>query len=146
MDIIFDIDGTLANVEHRRHFVEQPKKDWKSYNAAMHLDTPCDPIVRMAGFLATGGARVILARGREEVYRGATTAWLSACSATLFAAPLFMRPAKDYRSDTIVKREMLVRIRAAGYDPKIAIDDRSSVVAMWREAGLICLQCAEGNF
>lgn len=32
------------------------------------------------------------------------------------------------------------------YDVLFAIDDRSSVVDMWRDLGLVCLQCAEGAF
>ena len=31
MDFICDIDGTLMNIDHRRHFVEGDKKDWKSF-------------------------------------------------------------------------------------------------------------------
>ena len=31
MNIIFDIDGTLMDIEHRRHFVSGSKKDWKSF-------------------------------------------------------------------------------------------------------------------
>jgi predicted kinase len=40
---------------------------------------------------------------------------------------------------------MLDKIREDGYEPFIVIDDRPSVVNMWREAGLICLQTAPGE-
>jgi len=45
-----------------------------------------------------------------------------------------------------VKREMLDRIRADGYNPIMAFEDRSRVVKMWREAGIPCAQVAEGDF
>jgi predicted kinase len=51
-----------------------------------------------------------------------------------------MRPEKDTRVDHIVKEEMLDKIIADGYDPFLVIDDRPSVVAMWRRRGLTCLQ------
>tara|TARA_Y100001963_G_C6747458_1_gene432386 strand:- start:983 stop:1612 length:630 start_codon:yes stop_codon:yes gene_type:complete len=39
MDFICDIDGTLMNIEHRRHFVEGDKKDWKSFEDNIKHDT-----------------------------------------------------------------------------------------------------------
>jgi hypothetical protein len=44
----------------------------------------------------------------------------------------------------IVKREML-----AGMDRSkilFVVEDRSGVVEMWRSEGLVCLQCAPGEF
>ena len=32
VDIIFDIDGTLMDVEHRVHFLQQEPKDWETCN------------------------------------------------------------------------------------------------------------------
>ena len=31
MDVIFDVDGTLMNISHRRKFVEMKPKDWKAF-------------------------------------------------------------------------------------------------------------------
>lgn len=55
-----------------------------------------------------------------------------------------LRTDGDRRSDVIVKREMLRQFDRR----KIAfvIEDRSRIVAMWRAEGLICLQCAPGEF
>ena len=30
-NVIFDIDGTLMNIEHRRKFVSGDKKNWKLF-------------------------------------------------------------------------------------------------------------------
>lgn len=38
MDIIFDIDGTLADIAHRRHHVETKPKNWSAFQVAAHLD------------------------------------------------------------------------------------------------------------
>ena len=35
--IVFDIDGTLANIEHRRAFVATKPKNWKAFTAALIL-------------------------------------------------------------------------------------------------------------
>lgn len=40
--IIFDVDGTIADCEHRRHFVDGTDswKDWKSFREQTKFDTP----------------------------------------------------------------------------------------------------------
>lgn len=57
-----------------------------------------------------------------------------------------MRSDGDMRPDVSVKRELLRAIEREGFSPWLTIDDRSSVVSMWREEGLTCLQVAEGDF
>lgn len=59
---------------------------------------------------------------------------------------LYMRQKGDFRKDYIVKKEILETIRKEFGEPYFALDDRSSVVAMWRENGVPCLQVAPGDF
>ena len=47
MKIIFDVDGTLMNVEHRRHFVEN-NNDWASFEAETVNDTRNEHIFEIA--------------------------------------------------------------------------------------------------
>jgi len=84
---------------------------------------------------------LILCSGRPETYRAATESWL-AQHCPLTYARLYMRPADDTRPDHEVKAEMLAQIRSDGFDPFAVIDDRSSVVEMWRANGLLCFQVA----
>ena len=143
---IFDIDGTLADNTHRRHFVERPKgeKDWKSFNAGMHLDVPNKAVVTLLHAAKAVNLSTILATGRGEEYRKITEAWLLAHFISYDL--LMMRPAKDYRPDTEIKKEMLEKMRADGYEPHFVVDDRNSVVAMWRDAGITTFQVADGDF
>lgn len=152
--VIFDIDGTLANIEHRRHLVTIPKEgdydtqlfgkpDWKAFFAAMADDAPNTPIIQLAWICARSRA-VVLATGRSEHNRAVTERWLAGHFVT--HDRLYMRANDDFRQDAIVKREMLARIRADGYAPFLVVDDRQSVVDMWRAEGLTCLQCAKGDF
>ena len=60
--------------------------------------------------------------------------------------PLYMRPTGDYRTDTEWKRECYESYIKPVYDVRLVLDDRASVVAMWRELGLECWQVAEGDF
>ena len=143
-DIIFDMDGTLADVTHRRHFVEMKPKNWDSFYAGMIGDTPIQPVVIMAQLLKSAGHRIIIATGRPRRYNNITLQFLRDNDILYDAA--YLRADKDYRPDTIVKENMLRKMKINGYDPTIAFDDRKSVVEMWRANGLFVFQVDEGNF
>lgn len=147
--VIVDIDGTLSDATHRLHHITGGQKDWDAFFEAMVHDGCHEAIAYLVGQLYAMNA-IVFCSGRPENYRDQTLAWLR--DNLGFKAghprecPLYMRPADDRRPDYIVKRELLDQIRADGYEPWLVIDDRSSVVKMWRESGLTCLQCAEGDF
>lgn len=143
--VIFDMDGTLADVTHRRPFITGTgKKNWAAWNERMGDDPPNMPIAALARMMAASGSTIIVCTGRHEEYRRLTETWLLLHE--IPAHRVYMRPSKDSRADHVVKLELLARIRDDGFDPVLVVDDRSSVVAMWREAGLTCLQCAPGDF
>jgi phosphoglycolate phosphatase-like HAD superfamily hydrolase len=141
--VIFDIDGTLANGTHRQRHLTAPKKDWDAFYAAMGEDTAIQPIIDLANQLACD-YHIVLCTGRPSNYREVTERWLYDHDVPRSA--LYMRAEGDFRDDTIVKREMLAQMREAGFEPWLVVDDRTKVVRMWREEGLVCLQCAEGDF
>ena len=138
-DIIFDMDGTLADINHRRHFVESKPKNWNSFYEGMIGDTPM-----MAQLLKSAGHRIIIATGRPRKYNNITLQFLRDNDIPYDAA--YLRTDKDYRPDTVVKENMLRKMKINGYDPTIAFDDRKSVVEMWRANGLFVFQVDEGNF
>jgi len=144
MDVIFDIDGTLANLEHRRNFIASKPKNYKAFYAGMSYDLPIQPVIDVLKRLRKSGCRIILCSGRPDNYRVLTEEWCLAHD--IEAEGLYMRRANDFRGDDIIKQELLDQIMADGFDPQIVFDDRSRVVAMWRKNGLICAQVDEGNF
>ncbi len=143
--ILFDIDGTLANIEHRRGHVAKDKPDWKSFNAEMGGDTPNAPIVALyKSIWDTDSYELILVTGRNERSRSLTEQWL-AWNEIPFDQML-MRPDNDFRADHIIKEEILNRLLAAGKAIEFVVDDRQQVVDMWRRNGITCLQCDVGDF
>ena len=141
---IFDMDGTLSNAEHRKKWVSHKPKNWPAWNAGMAYDPPHMDIVQFTTIAVERGLAVIICSGREEVYRDVTEAWLQKYNVPFTKA--YMRKKGDYRDDSIIKKELLADIRADGYNPLLAFDDRDRVVKTWRECGIRCLQVAEGNF
>lgn len=137
---IIDIDGTLADCRHRLHHVlPGSRRNWDAFFAEMDDDGLIEPVADVVRQLSRD-SKIVLCSGRPEDYRAVTEAWLDRNSVARDA--LYMRAAGDTRADHIVKAQILDGIRADGFDPYIVIDDRQTVVDMWRENGLVCLQAA----
>lgn len=141
---VFDIDGTVADGAHRLHHIQKEPKDWRGFFAAVGGDAPIPHIVDLIRDLIQVGRKVVYVSGRSDECREATVDWLHAQA--LPSSSLYMRPAGDHRDDALLKVELLAKVRADGYEPIMAFDDRNRVVAAWRAAGVPCAQVAEGDF
>ena len=170
MDVIFDIDGTLANPAHRAHFIEDmaywttegnrpARPDWKRFLSTDQLakDEPIPQTWALLNALLAQGARVLFITGREVTTRDTTFYWLmdTGCPVRSPAVTwmmsrgkinLFMRKIGDHRPSSVVKEELLLEARVLGYAPTLAFEDREEDAAMWRKNGLVCAQVAEGKF
>ena len=144
---IFDIDGTLADLSHRLHFIKGDKKDWNSFKHFCFADKPIEHMVDLARMLSWSYHSkhcIVLMSGRNECQRVMTEEWLHPLNFRY--AGLYMRADGDYRPDHVIKAELLAKVRSDGYEPIMAFDDRNQVVAMWRKHGVPCAQVAEGDF
>jgi hypothetical protein len=150
--IVFDIDGTLANIEHRRGFVASKPKNFKAFNAAIPQDTPHEEIVHLAKLFwnesvnpaSDNSYKIILCSGRGEESRGVTEVQMKDFGVRF--DKLFMRKEKDFRADNIVKVELLADIRKEFGEPFLWFDDRKQVVDAIRSEGVRVLQVAPGDF
>ena len=142
--IVFDIDGTVANIVHRRHWVATKPKNWKAFNAGMVNDTVYEDIKFVYDTFRAAGNRIIFCSGRGDETRAVTEKWL-ADNGFEFEA-LFMRREKDYRQDSIVKVELLAQIRQWHGEPWLWFDDRNQVVDAIRAQGVRVCQVAPGDF
>lgn len=152
--IIFDIDGTLADVAHRRHLLSGAKPAWGTFYDEMVNDPPLRDVCLLAELLGDhpmvhqGVITLFLFSGRPETHRKETQEWLNTHVRSYFryASGLFMRGEGDFRADTIVKKEMLHRIQAQGYKVRLVVDDRPSVVEMWKTEGITVLAHDSGDW
>lgn len=143
MFVVFDLDGTLALNEHRQHFVERPvgEKDWDAFFDACDGDTPNYPIIHTMRALALSRHRVEVWSGRTSRVMEKTRAWLNANGCAFVSVRC--RAEGDHTPDHILKKQWL---DASPQKPDLVFDDRASVVAMWRENGIVCAQVAPGDF
>lgn len=139
--VICDLDSTLFDIDHRLHFLEE--KQWDEFFAACVDDTPNDWCVELIRAMQTAGYPIIFVSGRNEVVRAETMSQLQALG--FGSHKLFMRPRDDRRGDVDFKRKLL-QTELASTDILFVIEDRQRVCEMWREHGIIVLQCASGDF
>jgi hypothetical protein len=154
---IFDLDGTLALIQHRRHFVERErgKQDWKGFYAACVSDEPNNPVLRVMESLRRF-ADVWIFSGRSDEVRTQTVDWLlnnTSFSSSDFDSAfgtqdvLTMRQEGDYTADDVLKRQWLDAMLDDDRRRLVAtFDDRDRVVKMWRDSGVTCFQVADGDF
>lgn len=140
--VIFDIDGTLADVSERIHHVRKKPKNWNAFFQGMAQDKAIHSMVRLCNILYASGIHIILCSGRSEEHRQQTIDWLAQQGVSYHA--LLLRKDNDRRTDSVVKREMLANLDKTKI--LFVVEDRSRVVEMWRSEGLVCLQCAPGEF
>ena len=158
--IICDLDGTIANLQHRLHFIKNPdgsKKsykdsDWDSFHKACVDDEPYEDVIEILHSLVRGhgngcnvcGAverEVYFFSGRNESVRKETIEWLEKnVSIPVEDGSLYMRSEGDRRPDTTVKYEMMYELKIMPEDVLCILDDRQSVVDMWRENGFRVMQ------
>ncbi len=143
--VIFDIDGTLADIRHRRGFLDGERPNWKQFNEAMGEDTPNIPVVSLYKTLwESGQYKIEVVTGRNERFRAVTENWFIWNEIPF--ANITMRPDKDFRADSDLKQEILNGFLSKGHNIAFVVDDRQQVVEMWRRNGITCFQCDVGDF
>ena len=140
---VFDMDGTLALVDHRRPLLDKERPDWQSFNKASLLDTPNEAVVCVLRALHAAGYEVWIVSARSDVAELETRGWFKKYNVPFHQ--LLMRSASDHRADDILKKEWALKYNFLE-NVNAVFDDRNSVVAMWRSLGIPCFQVAQGDF
>ena len=144
--VIFDVDGTIADCEHRRCFVDgsQPR-DWNRFREETVNDTPIQWVCDIAKRFIASGDEVAFFSERNESQREITERQISEWIGDGHKG-LFLRPDGDYRSDVEFKRELADKFLDMGGKIDLIFDDRQCVVDMWRDDGFVVVQVADGDF
>jgi hypothetical protein len=141
MDYLIDIDGTVADCQHRMPYIATKPKNYNAFYKACSFDAPMPAMAALIASLDAAGHRCVFCTGRPEKIRVDTVLWLIghvfSGKRTSEQITLYMRADEDFRQDTLVKSELLNRIIADGYRPIMAFDDRPRVCDMWKERGLL---------
>jgi hypothetical protein len=156
---IFDLDGTLANLEHRLHHIERPKnasinpgfgaverypQNWPAFYAACDKDEPIHEMIEIMLALHSVGMEIWIVSGRSDAVKIQTLDWLRRHA--ILPDKLLMRPNDEHTPDEELK-ENWIKDGTIKLDQVMCVfEDRKRVVDMWRRHGLRVCQVAEGNF
>ena len=133
---VFDIDGVLADVGHRVHFLEQRIQDWRSFFAEAVHDPPLVEGVALAQEAAKE-CELLYLTGRPERCREDTLQWLK--DNDLPPGDLHMRPDRDHRPARRLKPKVLREV-AVGRTVAIVVDDDLEVCDAYEASGWTVLR------
>ena len=149
---IFDLDGTLALIDHRRPILENldnPKR-WEQFYNECDKDIPNEPIIRIMNALRFLNFEVWIFSGRSETVRDKTIDWL-AYHTSFYKHDLYntlvMREEHNYTPDHILKKSWYDNMLIDDKERLVCVfDDRDRIVKMWRSLGVTCLQVSYGDY
>jgi hypothetical protein len=127
---IYDIDGTLANVDPYLHYVRGSNKDYDAFHEASIDALPNIDVIEMLNNSVSDGHAILIVTSRKEKWRGLTSLWLAKNNIRSHA--LFMRSDNDNRPDYEVKKDILIKINNY-WHVSHAIDDNPNVIRLWKE-------------
>lgn len=167
--VIFDVDGTIADCSDRKQYLNlckscgeteefhrEPaentceefvpgKKDHKIFYQKISEDKPIWPVIRWLQSCHAAGYVVLIVSGRPtDVAGDGTVTWLDQNGVPY--RHIFMRAAGDFRSDEIIKSEILDAILTWITKDQLlfVVDDRPRVIKMWKSRGIRCFDVGPG--
>jgi hypothetical protein len=147
--IIFDLDGTLADISVRRKLATKPngKIDWDIFLDPdnIKLDVPNDPVVKMSQLFADDNFNIVIFSGRSDKTKHTTLDWLTHNKVPFNKLVMRDSVTSHFVPDDILKKDMLDKHLDID-DVFFVVDDRQKVVDMWRSLGLNVFQVDDGNF
>ena len=149
--VIFDLDGTLANIDRRRdhslRMGRNGKMNWNEFFNPAHIsfDEPNEPVIKMAQLFSQQGFKIVILSGRSDKMFDRTVEWLEWNDVPF--DKLVMRDSKTnhFTPDDVLKKDMLDK-HVDINDVFLVVDDRDRVVKLWRSLGLTTFQVADGDF
>lgn len=158
---IFDLDGTLALIDHRGHLIaDKNNQRWDEFYKACVDDKPNMPVFKILNSLKSisysgadtpiDGADIIIFSGRSSLVYCETVDWLKNFvdhPHVPILTTIKMRPLFNSIPDQILKNKWYDELPQHDKDRLVCVfDDRQKVVDMWRSIGVTCLQVAKGDF
>ena len=144
--LLVDIDGTVADSTHRNHFLEvehESDVNWPAWEREGFKDTPIQQIVELVRAMRAYGYRIVFLTSRNETCCRDTYEWLTAHNIAQFGDLILTRKDGDLRPSPMVKRDHVRKLKEAGANLQLSLEDHSGNVAMFREEGIMTLHVAD---
>lgn len=137
--VLVDLDGTVADCNHRLHFIKGSPKNYERFFDEIPNDKPIINVIEVIMALADQGYSIIFMSGRPDSHKQQSCDWINR-NITLEGYHIYMRKAGDTRADDVVKEELLdafLKEHNVRLDQIVGVfDDRPRVCAVWQKRGL----------
>lgn len=162
MNIICDLDGTIALDDRRNHFLHAercPKHNspghalacvcmpderrWTEYFDACDTDEPCGAVISILRSMEAF-TKIYILSGRSMSAHEKTLEWLEKHYVPYNY--LQMRSQDDRTADDELKLKWADTLGLTPANTHFVLEDRTRVVDAWRAKGFRCFQVAPGNF
>lgn len=138
--IVCDLDGTLADNQHRKHLVPAPggERDWTLYSKACVYDMPIVGVISLINLLWNHYG-IFLLSNRESSAMDETRWWLSRHGVMYDFIKL--REPGDVAGSSEYKVQAIESIKDDGYKVHLLIDDLPSTFTQVSSAGtpVVCV-------
>ena len=144
--VILDLDGVISDATHRQHFLRGVRKDYRGFFTAARLDPPYQTGLALAASIA-GDHAVAILTARPHYVVDMTRSWLAANEVRhdlLILRPRHGRGSHGPSAD--FKRHELSRLRAAGFEVAVAVDDDERIIEMYRAEDVFALYVHSGYY
>ena len=131
--VVFDMDGTLADVSSIRHYVSGENRDFHRFHEESVNVPANEDVVDMARKASDEGKKVIVVTARRAKYRPHTAMWLAQHQVPSDA--MYMRSSTDSRPDREVKEDIYRRM-SRSFNVVHAVDDNPSILDLWQQHGI----------
>ena len=139
MVVVLDIDGTLANNDHRSHHVDCDNPNWDAFLAPdlVGKDIPFSGAIRAIKHFQALKYKLIFLTGRNEALRDTTMRWLlEHFELDVQESELYMRPLGNMLKPSEYKREQVLAIKQDYGSDLVFIDDDKYLHAVYAEFGI----------
>ena len=138
---IFDIDGTLANCDHRLHYVKNKPKNWDAFYSECMSDHVIWPVAEMLELFRKNHL-IYIVTGRPERNRDLTELWLN--NNKIYFDKLIMRGDRDFRKSPDYKSSVCDTIEAEGNKIFLAVEDREDCINIFISRGIYTFDVSNG--
>jgi len=130
--VLCDIDGTVANNDHRQHLLKE-YKDWDLFFSKLDQDEPIEKIIKIVNEYAEQGFLIYFLTGRPQRYELKTRQWLE--EFFKFQINLIMRKDDDSRNKLLIKKELFEENFQAK-DILVCIENDPKLCKLWESLEL----------
>lgn len=136
--VLVDLEGTLTDSDHRIKYWEA--KDYDTWNNLLYADRPNSPVIDLVVELSMH-CRIFIATAKPVQYKKEIHAWLDE-HLPIKPDVVMMRPEGNKETSPDLKESWVISLAAHNQTIALAIDDRSDVINMYRDKGLITIDAS----